>query len=66
MNPIPIIDHQDWQIRREIKRRPLYAMYASTTADHDRSQLMTVPVDDHLVHGVMAFLNRLSVLRQHL
>ena len=51
MNPIPIIDHQDWQIRSEIKRSPLYAMYASTTAAITTDpQLMTVPVDDHLVH----------------
>ena len=51
MNPIPIIDHQDWHIRSEIKRSPLYAMYASTAAAITTDpQLMTVPVDDHLVH----------------
>jgi branched-chain amino acid aminotransferase len=51
MNSIPIIDHEAWQIRSEIERSPLYAMYASTTeAITTDPQVMTVPVDDHLVH----------------
>ena len=51
MKKIPIVGADQWRLKADLGRASLYAMYASTTGCITTDPMvMTVPVDDHLVH----------------
>ena len=51
MKTIPVVDADKWRLKSDLVRASLYAMYASTTGFITTDPMvMTVPVDDHLVH----------------
>lgn len=51
MKKIAVVTGAEWNIRSGVERAQLYAMYASTTGCITTDpEVMTVPVDDHLVH----------------
>ena len=65
MKTIPVVGADKWRLKSDLGRASLYAMYASSTGYITTDPMvMTVPVDDHLVHRGMACLNRLSVWRE--